>query len=214
MNYTKAAEVRGQPDGVRRADPGSANSRILSARGGVSPRTVPTSCSSTDPGKLEQVQQLIAKLGLPLRQVLIGRGSSGLRHLRQIAGREAGAGGINPAGGVKMISIWQPLIHRSAAPTPTSAASDNFVNLPAVGQGYSRRLRGVDLQFRGEPLPDTGTAGQEADGKNKVVEPARVVAADQIKALIEQRARAALPGGHVQRRRRSPSRRANLKLRK
>jgi type IV pilus assembly protein PilQ len=74
MNYAKAGEIAAQitSGGSGGSAQGGSSARILSLRGSViaEPRT--NQLFVTDiPSKLEQVQQLIAKLDIPVRQVLI-----------------------------------------------------------------------------------------------------------------------------------------------
>ena len=72
INYAKAVEIAAQLTAAGATAPGAANARMLSVRGSViaEPRTnqlFVTDISS----KLDQVQQLIAKLDIAVRQVLI-----------------------------------------------------------------------------------------------------------------------------------------------
>jgi type IV pilus assembly protein PilQ len=69
MNYAKAADIAG---GLTGGGGATAGARILSPRGSVIAETRTNQLFVTDIGsKLEQVQQLIAKLDVPVRQVLI-----------------------------------------------------------------------------------------------------------------------------------------------
>ena len=74
MNYAKAADIAAQINGAGSGSTGTpgGNARILSSRGSVisEPRT--NQLFVTDiPSRLEQVQALITKLDIPIRQVLI-----------------------------------------------------------------------------------------------------------------------------------------------
>ena len=71
MNYTKATEVAAQLTAAGGTG-ASAGARLLSPRGSVIAEARTNQLFVTDiPSKLEQVQQLIAKLDIPVRQVLI-----------------------------------------------------------------------------------------------------------------------------------------------
>ena len=74
LNYTKAEEVAkgltGQSPEV--VQPGGHGSRILSPRGSVIFETRTNQLFVTDiPSKLEEIQTVIAKIDIPVRQVLI-----------------------------------------------------------------------------------------------------------------------------------------------
>jgi type IV pilus assembly protein PilQ len=142
--------------------------------------------------RLEQVQQLIAKLDVPVRQVLI---EARIVEASDTFGKSLGVrlgGGINPAGGVKLLSIDGSPLNASFGSTYTQGAaattSNNFVNLPAVGQGgYSPASFAVSIfNSAANRFLSLELQALEADGKGKVVSSPRVVTADQIKALIEQ----------------------------
>jgi type IV pilus assembly protein PilQ len=66
--------------------------------------------------------------------------------------------------------------------------SNNFVNLPAVGQGgYTPATFALSIfSSAANRFLNLELSALEADGKGKVVSSPRVVTADQIKALIEQ----------------------------
>lgn len=192
MNYTKAAEVATQLTATG-GGTGASSSRMLSPRGSVIAEARTNQLFVTDiPHKLEQVQQLIAKLDIPVRQVLI---EARIVEASDTFGKSLGVklgGGINPVGGVQVASsdgnainatFGSSYVNGSAATT-----SGTFVNLPAVGQGgYNPASFAISLfgATAGRFL-NLELSALEADGKGKVVSSPRVVTADQIKALIEQ----------------------------
>jgi type IV pilus assembly protein PilQ len=142
--------------------------------------------------RLEQVQQLIAKLDVPVRQVLI---EARIVEASDTFGKSLGVrlgGGVNPASGVKLLSIDGSPLNTSFGSTYAAGAarttSNNFVNLPAVGQGgYSPASFAVSIfNSAANRFLNLELQALEADGKGKVVSSPRVVTADQIKALIEQ----------------------------
>jgi type IV pilus assembly protein PilQ len=200
LNYTKAAEIAAQ---LLSTGGGSATARILSSRGSViaEPRTnqlFVTDISS----KLEQVQALIAKLDIAVRQVLIeariveasdtfGK-SLGVRlggtDLRGIRGGDAGysvGGGNRVALGGSYDAVSGTTGESAVVPTTLNTS---FVNLPASGQGFGTPATFAVSLFSSAAnrFLNLELSALEADGKGKVVSSPRVVTADQTKALIEQ----------------------------
>jgi len=205
INYAKATEVATQ---LSSTSAGSTNAaaRVLSARGSViaEPRT--NQLFVTDiPAKLEQVQQLISKLDVPVRQILIeariveasdtfGK-SLGVRlggnDLRGIGANavNGGLGGYQVSGDNRIVfgTSYGNAVASSGAGGAVDLAS-NFVNLPAVAQGgvspasFALSLFGASAQR----FLNLEISALEADGKGKVVSSPRVITADQVKALIEQ----------------------------
>ena len=143
LNYSKAADIAVQLTG-------SGSSRILTTRGSViaEPRT--NQLFVTDvPGKLEQVQGLIQKLDIPVRQVLIeariveasdtfGK-SLGVRlggsDLRGLRGGDAGYR-VNGNNRVAFGGTYDAVSGTTGeSNTGLTTTNTNFVNLPAAGQG-------------------------------------------------------------------------------
>ena len=205
MNYAKASEIATQLTGGGSSGgaSGGAAARILSTRGSAiaEPRT--NQLFVTDiPSKLEQVQQLIAKLDIPVRQVLIeariveaddrfGR-SLGVRlggsDLRGVRGGDAGyaAGGNNRvAFGGSYNAVSGTTGESSTALTTTNTS---FVNLPSTGAGgFPAASFAVSLfSSAANRFLNLEISALEADGRGKIVSSPRVVTADQVKALIEQ----------------------------
>ena len=208
LNYAKAAELAAQITGRGSADVTSSvpptlagASRLLSPRGSAIWETRTNQLFVTDVAtRLEQVQQLIAKLDIPVRQVLIeariveasdafGK-SLGVRlggsDLRSARGGDAGF----PLGGDSRLAFGSSYGNAVASSGAGGAVdlSSNFVNLPALGQGgYSAATFAVSIfGVAANRFLNLELSALEADGKGKVVSSPRVVTADQIKALIEQ----------------------------
>lgn len=195
INYAKTADIAAQLTGG--AAGGGPSPRILSARGSViaEPRT--NQLFVTDiPTKLEQIQVLISKLDIAVRQVMIeariveasdtfGKalgvklGGSDLRANR------GGDGGYQVTGDNRVVvgTSYANAVASSGAGGATDAAG-TFVNLPATGAAgvfalsifSSAANRFLNLEI----------SALEADGKGKVVSSPRVITADQNKASIEQ----------------------------
>jgi type IV pilus assembly protein PilQ len=197
LNYTKAADIAAQ------ISTGSGTARMLSPRGSViaEPRT--NQVFVTDiPSKLDQVRDLIAKLDIPVRQVLIeariveasdtfGR-SLGVRlggaDLRGIRGGDAGYS-VNGNTRISIGGSYDAVSSQTGqiADVPTTL-NTSFVNLPAVGQGgFSPANFAISLfSAAANRFLNLELSALEADGKGKLVSSPRIVTAHNQKALIEQ----------------------------
>ena len=200
MNYTKAAEVAAQLTATG-GGTGAGSSRMLSPRGSTISEARTNQLFVTDiPSKLEQVQQLIAKLDIPVRQVLIeariveatdtfGRSLGVKLGGNDLRAQQGGTGGYSLGGGnsVAFGTSYSNAVASSGAGGVNDLTS-NFVNLPAIGQnGYNPATFAVSIfSSAANRFLNLELSALEADGKGKVVSSPRVVTADQIKALIEQ----------------------------
>ena len=204
LNYAKAVDVAPQlmaAAGGSGGTPGASSARILSDRGSViaEPRT--NLLFVTDVGsKLDQIAQLIAKVDVPVRQVLIEarvveassdfgktlgaklggldmRANKGGDGGYQIAGENRVAFGTNYANALG-----------SAGASTSMDTSSNFVNLPAGGlAGFNASTFAFTLfSAASNRLLALELSALESDGKGKVVSSPRVIAYDKTKALIEQ----------------------------
>ncbi len=188
MNYTKASEVAAQLMATG-GGTGASSSRLLSSRGSVISEARTNQLFVTDiPSKLEQVQQLIAKLDIPVRQVLIEARivEASDTFGKSLGVKLGGTGGFATAqAGGSGVAIGGTYADVLGA---TGATTGNFVNLPAVGQnGYTPATFALSIfNASVNRFLNLELSALEADGKGKVVSSPRVVTADQIKALIEQ----------------------------
>lgn len=197
LNYTKAADIAAQ------ISLGTGAARLLSARGSViaEPRTNQLFVTDIG-GRLEQIQQLIAKLDIAVRQVLIeariveasdtfGK-SLGIRlggsDLRGLRGGDAGYS----VGGGNRIALGGTYNAVSGTTGESSGQLDTvnttFVNLPALGQGgFTPSSFAISLfSAAANRFLNLELSALEADGKGKLVSSPRIVTADQTRALIEQ----------------------------
>lgn len=201
LNYTKAATIAAQLGTSGNA--GGVSSRILSARGSVisEPRT--NQIFVTDNASvLQQVQELISKLDIPIRQVLIeariveasdtfGR-SLGVRlggsDLRAQRGGDGGFQVGNSNSRVAFGTSYANVVATSGAGGVVDAVNSNYVNLPSSGAGgFPAAAFAVSIfNSAANRFLNLELSALEADGKGKVVSSPRVVTADQTKALIEQ----------------------------
>lgn len=192
MNYTKAVDVAKGLVGTTVG--ATASARILSPRGSVIAESRTNQLFVTDiASKLEAVQQLIAKLDVPVRQVLI---EARIVEASDTFGKSLGVrlgGGINPANGVPLVtgnngSTLNGVLGSSYIDGGPNVNTGSFVNLPAVGlNGLNPASIAVSIfgEAAGRFL-NLELQALEADGKGKVISSPRVVTADQAKALIEQ----------------------------
>lgn len=207
LNYTKAEEIargltgQNSGQGGGSGGSGSTTSRILSPRGSVLYETRTNQLFVSDtPSKLQEIQELIAKIDIPVRQVLIeariveaddsfGR-SLGVR--LGVNDRRTGSDAGFGVGGSQRVAIGGNLNvvgNRTGQTGAVPLLNDtNFLNLPASAQGgfqpatFALSLFGSGLnRFLNLEL-----SALEADGRGKVVSSPRIVTADQIKAIIQQ----------------------------
>ncbi len=197
MNYAKATEIAvGLTGGTT-----VGSTRILSPRGSVIAESRTNQLFVTDVGsKLEQIQQLIAKLDVSVRQVLIeariveasdtfGK-SLGVRlGGNDLRANRGGDGGYQIAGENRVAfgTSYSNAVASSGAGGAVDLSS-NFVNLPAVGQGGADPARFAIALFSSAAnrFLNLEISALEADGKGKIVSSPRVVTADQKEASIEQ----------------------------
>jgi type IV pilus assembly protein PilQ len=196
LNYTKAADIAVQLTG-------SGNARILSTRGSVIAESRTNQLFVTDvPSRLESVQQLISKLDIAVRQVLIeariveasdtfGRslgvrlGGSDLRGIR------GGDPGYSVGGGNRVAfgGTYNAISSTTGESVNTmDTGNTSFFNLPATGQGgFAPANFAISLfSASANRFLNLELSALEADGKGKLVSSPRVVTADQTKAMIEQ----------------------------
>ena len=200
LNYTKAIGVAAQLTATG-GGTGAGSSRLLSPRGSAIAEARTNQLFVTDiASKLEQVQQLISKLDIPVRQVLIeariveasdtfGRSLGVKLGGNDLRAQNGGNGGYQVSGDNRVVfgSSYANVVASSGA-GGTNDLTGNFVNLPAVGQnGYSPATFAVSIfNSAANRFLNLELSALEADGKGKVVSSPRVVTADQVKALIEQ----------------------------
>ncbi|MDT7523041.1 type IV pilus secretin PilQ [Rhodoferax sp. TBRC 17198] len=188
INYGKASDIAaGLIASSSGAGQGVTATRILSSRGSVISENRTNQLFVTDiPSKLEQVQQLISKIDIAVRQVLIeARIVEASDSFGKSLGVKLGGGGAAGASGDKPgISLGSSYVAGSAATT-----SGNFVNLPSTGALGSSSPGQFAVSIFGagaDRFLNLEISALEAEGKGKVVSSPRVVTADQIRALIEQ----------------------------
>ncbi len=202
LNYTKAEEVAkglaGQGSGA-----GGAATRILSARGSVISESRTNQLFVSDiPSKLEEIQAMIAKIDIPVRQVLIEAriveaGDNFSRSLGvklgtvDARGLRGGVPGYN-VGGDRNVTVGGNMnavgVQTGQTPPPMTFSDSQFISMPAIGENnYNPATFALSLFSAGaNRFLNLELSALEADGKGRIVSSPRVITADQVKALIEQ----------------------------
>jgi type IV pilus assembly protein PilQ len=201
LNYTKAEEVSKGLMGT-----GAGATKILSPRGSVIYETRTNQLFVTDvPSRLEQVQGLIAKIDIPVRQVLIeariveasdtfGKslgvrlGGSDLRTGNPRGGTPGFRTGVD-SGRVALGATYDAVTGQTReSEAELNTINTNFVNLPSAGAGgFPAASFAISIfSSSANRFLNLELSALEADGKGKLVSSPRVVTADKTKALIEQ----------------------------
>ncbi|MBS0443647.1 MAG: type IV pilus secretin PilQ [Proteobacteria bacterium] len=201
LNYAKAEEVAkglsGQSGGG-----GGTGMKILSPRGSVIFETRTNQLFVSDiPSKLEEIQMLIGKIDVPVRQVLIeariviaddnfSRSLGAKLGAVDLRGVRGGTPGYGVSGDTR-VSIGGNMNAVGGQTLQTNGVNfsdTSFVSLPAIGQNnYNPATFALSLfGASSNRFLNLEISAIEADGRGKVVSSPRVVTADQTKALIEQ----------------------------
>ena len=200
LNYQKAADVR-----ALLASPGQS---VLSKRGSatVDVRTNQLFVQDT-PARLDEVRKLVAKIDIPVRQVLIEariveavdnfsknlgakigfNNASGFDRLN-IGGNQVGGANIITAGSLNGTTQLGTRAGAQVLGTPTFGTDSLSFNSPATG------LNGINAGQFAITLANSSLtkfinlelSALEADGKGKIISSPRVMTADQVEATIEQ----------------------------
>lgn len=181
INYAKAADISAQ---ITAGGTGPNSARILSNRGSAIAEARTNQLFVTDiPSKLEQVQSFIAKIDIPVRQVLI---EARIVEASDTFGKSLG---VRLGGRPFTLNGNQNTSFGSTYTTgSTGTTAGDFINLPGVGQnGFQAGTFAISLfESSLTRFINLEISAMEADGKGKIVSSPRIVTADQVKALIEQ----------------------------
>jgi type IV pilus assembly protein PilQ len=203
LNYAKAEDVAKGLSGQGGSGGGGASARILSPRGSVISESRTNQLFVNDiPSKLEEIQTLISKIDVPVRQVLIesriveadetfGRslgvklGASDLRGVRGGVPGYGIGGGTRISPGANLNAVGGQTLQNG---NTVNFSDTNFVNLPATGQGgFDAATFALSLfSATANRFLNLEISALEAEGKGKLVSSPRVITADQQKAIIEQ----------------------------
>jgi type IV pilus assembly protein PilQ len=192
MNYQKAADVQKLLS--------DAAQRILSKRGSavVDARTNTLFVQDT-PSRLADVRTLIAKIDVPVRQVMIEAriveaNDAFSKNLGARLGLlELGPANRTPGGGIRGPNIGGELVNTGQAMgivegTPVINGPGLNSNLPAAGaNGFpAGQISFILFNSALSRFLNIEISAMEADGKGKIIASPRVLTADQVEAVIEQ----------------------------
>jgi type IV pilus assembly protein PilQ len=216
LNYVKAEDIakgltgQGISSGSGGSSGGSSSggsgTRILSTRGSVifEPRTNQLFVSDI-PSKLEEIQAMIAKIDIPVRQVLIeariveandkfGRALGVKLGVNDLRGQQGGIPGYSVGGG-NYVTVGGNYAGIGTQTNQGGTASYNntqFINLPAntssdsFSNGNAATVALSLFSATANRFLNLELSALESDGKGKVVSSPRIITADQVKAIIEQ----------------------------
>jgi type IV pilus assembly protein PilQ len=193
MNYQKASDVQKLLS--------DAAQRILSKRGSavVDARTNTLFVQDT-PSRLDDVRRLIAKIDVPVRQVMIEAriveaNDSFSKSLGARIGVHDFSANGHPAGGNTRFQVGGSLDDTAGhAAGGVQGGSPSFIpgslgsNLPATGFNSfpAGQLSLILFNAAATQFLNLEITALEADGKGKIISSPRVLTADQVEALIEQ----------------------------
>lgn len=220
LNYVKAQDIAngligqnigsgsssGSNSSSSSSSGGGSGTRILSPRGSVifEPRTNQLFVSDI-PSKLEEVAAMIAKIDIPVRQVLIeariveandkfGRALGVKLGANDLRGQQGGIPGYSVGGGsyVTIGGNYNGVGSQTNQGVTANYNNTQFVNLPAnvssdsFSGGTAAQVALSLFSATANRFLNLELSALESDGKGKVVSSPRIITADQVKAVIEQ----------------------------
>ena len=201
LNYTKAETIAKSLIGsalvAQAVDnaTGQNSGRILSPRGSVIFEQRTNQLFVTDiPSKLEEVQGMIAKIDIPVRQVLIeARIVEATDNWGQSLGVKLGFANLSGAPtsgpGAQVGGNYAAVGAQTGQSPPVDFSNTQFVNLPANTGSLGAAAATFALSLfsaSADKFLNLELSALENDGNGKIVSSPRVITADQVKALIEQ----------------------------
>lgn len=206
LNYTKAEDVAKGLAGQQSTGGGNGSTnatRLLSTRGSVISEMRTNQLFVTDiPAKLEEIGQMITKIDIPVRQVMIeariveaedtfGRSLGVKLGANDLRGVRGGVPGVNLGlGNVTVGGTYGGIGYQTSQYGTGDYANTQFVNLPANTStlgGASAATFALSLfGAASNRFLNLELSALEAEGRGKLVSSPRVITADQVKALIEQ----------------------------
>ncbi len=211
LNYVRAQDIANGLTGQNQGSGGSGGSnssttKILSPRGSVLFETRTNQLFVNDiPSKLEEVQQLIAKVDIPVRQVMIeariveaddrfGRSLGAKLGAADLRGIRNGTPGFGMSGTNSRVAVTGTYLGVGEQTTQAEITDESyipntyFVNMPAlsVNSGTPASIALSLFGANSNRFLNLELSALEADGRGRIVSSPRVITADQVKALIEQ----------------------------
>ncbi|MGE0110296.1 type IV pilus secretin PilQ [Aquabacterium sp.] len=205
LNYAKAEEIAKRLTGESGSGGSGSNTKTISPRGSVFHEQRTNQIFVTDiPSKLEEIQQMISKIDIPMRQVLIeariveatdtfGRNLGVKLGALDMRGVRGGVPGFGVGGNnrVAVTGTYQGVGEQTLQAEESDGSytpNSYFVNMPAGGiNGVNAASVALSLfGATSNRFLNLELSALEAEGKGKIVSSPRVITADQVKALIEQ----------------------------
>jgi type IV pilus assembly protein PilQ len=206
LNYTKSDDVAKALTGTSGSGTGGTSTRLLSSRGSVlsEPRTNQLFVSDI-PSKLEEIQNMITRIDVASRQVMIeariveaddtfGRALGVKLGASDLRGLNGGVSGYN-VGGSQYVTIGGDY-NAVGGQSGQMVASDykyndtQFVNLPANAGAISSSATAATFALSlfsatANRFLNLELSALEAEGKGKIISSPRVITADQVQAVVE-----------------------------
>ena len=201
LNYTKAETIAkslvGSAMVAQAVDnaSGQNSGRILSPRGSVIFEQRTNQLFVTDiPSKLEEIQAMIAKIDIPVRQVLIeARIVEAKDNWGQSLGVKLGFANLSGAPtsgpGAQVGGNYAAVGAQTGQSPPVDFSNTQFVNLPANTGALGAAAATFALSLfsaSADKFLNLELSALENDGNGKIVSSPRVITADQVEAVIEQ----------------------------
>jgi type IV pilus assembly protein PilQ len=192
LNYTKADDVAKAITGTGTGS--GNNSRILSSRGTVlsEPRTNQLFISDI-PSKLEEVQNMISRIDIASRQVMI---EARIVEATDNFGRALGVklGTVDLSGGTGHVSVggnYTATTWATGQSTTQAALTDSqFVNFAADAGAVSSTASAATIALSlfnssATRFLNLELSALEEDGSGRIISSPRVITADQVQAVVE-----------------------------
>lgn len=204
LNYTKAEDVAKGISGANTVGgaSGDKSARILSPRGSVIFESRTNQLFITDiASKLEEIQGLIQRIDVPVRQVLIeariveaddkfGRSLGVKLGATDARGLQGGIPGYGVGGNnyITFGGTYGAVGSQTGQGPAVDFGNTQFINLPAaaINSVNAASIAATLFSATANRFLNLELSALEADGKGKIVSSPRVITADQVKALIEQ----------------------------
>lgn len=188
LNYAKVADIAAQLRGEGAAPAEGASARILSPRGSVIPEARTNQLFVTDiPSRLEQIKDLVNKLDVPVRQVMI---EARIVEADEKFGKSIG---VRLGAGVRDVSTDDKVRFTlggtyNQVASGTAQTDTPFVNLPAQGLQDATPITFAASLFSPSAARflNLEISALQADNQGRVVSSPRLITADQVSAVIEQ----------------------------
>jgi type IV pilus assembly protein PilQ len=190
LNYNKAADIQNMLRDPRQS--------LLSKRGAVAidARTNQIFVQDTST-RLEEIRRLIAKIDIPVRQVLIeARIVEASDTFSKNLGAKIGinGSGTTTVGNSSVKSYVGGSLNQTAYASGQSTTSPTFSSDSLSFNGAASGINGINAGQFALTLGNSGltrfinleVSALEADGKGKIISSPRVLTADQVEATIEQ----------------------------